>query len=211
MRRPEALDLYLLLLAVAVKDPHKVQFPAAVWSRALGRGDSTNAELWVSKTLRWLEARNLIVRRPVGRQREITVRHDSTRDKKYTRPKGGVDPWEWFFNLPHRYFLDGWHKRLSASGKAVLLVAYANQDEFELNQRRGATWWGLSTDTLGRGLIELQEQEVLVARTISRKAPESRTGFAVVPLYRLAAPLAKPPPARRPKAAPAKKPRKVPR
>jgi hypothetical protein len=158
----------------------------------------------VSKTLRWLEDERLIVRTPAGRERAITIRHDSGRDADYTRPGQKDNRDDWFFNLSHAYFLDGWHKKLSASGKALLLVAHANQKRFELNQRRGSEWWGLSTDTIGRGLQDLVQHELLSVRTIRRKAPESRVGFAMVPVYQLEAPFTKPaarptPSARKPK------------
>jgi len=193
MRRPDTLDLYLLLLAAAVRAPHNVQYPAAVWSRALGKGTGVSSELWVSKSLRWLEDRDLIRRRKIGREVEITVRHDSARRRRYTRPKGGRDRWEWFFNLSHAYFLQGWHKELSAAGKALLLVAHANKPGFELNQRRGEQWWGLSGDTLGRGLQELRDRKLLLVQATTRTAPESRTGLVVVPNYTLLNPFSKQP------------------
>jgi hypothetical protein len=198
MRRPETLDLYLLLLAIAVKKPHNVQYPLAVYGRALGRGDGKSAELWVSKSLRWLEDAGLIRRTKVGRELEITLREDSSRRRAYKRPTTG-DRSDWFFNLSHAYFLDGWHKRLSAPAKAVLLVSHCNEPGFELNQRRGEIWWGLSGDTLGRGLIELQDVGVLSARPIKRKAPAARTGYTLVPLYTLLPPFAKGTPGTRPK------------
>jgi hypothetical protein len=106
MRRPDTLDLYLLLLAIAVRKPHNVQYPIAVYSRALGRGSSKSAELWVSKSLRWLDDAGLIARAKAGRELEIRLREDSSRKRAYKRPST-KDRWDWFFNLSHAYFLDG--------------------------------------------------------------------------------------------------------
>src|SRR3954449_10831428 len=83
LRRPDTLDLFLLLLAVAVRPPHRVDLPSAVWSRALGRGDSTGAELWVSKSLRWLEDNSLIQRLGSGRGREIEILREDGSGREY--------------------------------------------------------------------------------------------------------------------------------
>jgi hypothetical protein len=191
LRRPDTLDLFLLMLAVAVRGPHNLLFPHAVWSRALGR-PGPSGELWVSKSINWLEAHSLVSRTRKGRLVEIYMLSDAGTGAEYSRPTGGrKKPQEWFFRLPHAYFLEGWHKRLSAAGKAVLLIAHASPPEFTLPLRQGSQWYGVSVETLARGLDELKEGKILAFRTTRKKAPQLRLGYTLEPHYSLKEPFKK--------------------
>src|SRR5512132_1740037 len=67
-----ALDLYLLLQAVASAAPWNVDLPAGVWARMLGLpGD--NGPLAVSKIWKRLEDRGLIARDRVRRHASVTL------------------------------------------------------------------------------------------------------------------------------------------
>jgi hypothetical protein len=191
LRRPDTLDLYLLMRAVAVHEPYNVLFPNAVWSRALGRGSSSAGELWVSKSLHWLEHHSLIRRKRAGRLMETLMLHDAGTGEPYQRPAGGKAPLEWFFRFSHAYFLQEWHKHLSASGKAVLLIAHASKPEFTLPLRQGAEWWGVSSETLARGIDELKEHKLLAFRTTRKTAWNTRLGYTLEPHYALKEPFRK--------------------
>src|SRR5256885_1174797 len=61
--RARALDLYLLALLRATREPYNVALPAGVWARSLGVGSSRTAAASISKQWRWLAERRLIGRR----------------------------------------------------------------------------------------------------------------------------------------------------
>jgi hypothetical protein len=186
MRREGALDLYLLLMLLGTGGSHTIELPLAVWSRALGRGTSETAELWVSKTLTWIEGQDLISTKRVGRTRQVTILDESGRGAGYARPRSTKgDPWEWFLVLPMAYWREGWHKELSLPGKAALLVSLTQRPEFVLSQKNAARWYGLSEDTMARGLRELQDVGLLAARPFKLKAPELRHGYTLSTCYAL--------------------------
>jgi hypothetical protein len=197
LRRSGALDLYLLVLLIAGRGSKTVELPLAVWSRALGRGDGKPGELWASKTLSFIVDQGLLESTHVGRVRQLRALDDAGRRRRYQAPKGKGGPYEWFLRLPLAYWRQDWHKQLSMPAKATLLVCLTRRPEFELPQRQAAEWYGLSPETLGKGLQELQDYGLLAMRHERKKAPGLRLGYTLAHIYALTGPFQR----RRPPAA----------
>lgn len=192
-RRGRALDLYLLVHAVASAEPFDAVFPAAVWARALGLGDTSSAETLVSNSWTWLEARRLITTARRRRRRAITLLAEDGSGDPYSHP-GAAGRGD-YFKLPYSYWEGNFHNRLSLPAKAVLLIALSLQDDFSLPTERGAAWYGVSRDTVRKGLRVLQLLGLLEARVFPKPAPLERHGYTLERRYTLREPF-RPLPAR---------------
>jgi len=93
-----------------------------------------------------------------------------------------------YFKLPHAYWLDGYSAKLDLAGTAVLLIALSLAPEFMLPHEHAGRWYGLSRDTIRRGLRELQANELLSVKTTRRRAALSPTGTAEHRRYTLREP-----------------------
>ncbi len=179
--RSRALDLYLLAHAVASAPPFDVRFPAAVWARALGVTDQPSAGSMISKQWSWLEKQQLIQSRRVGRLREVTLLKEDGSGNPYSHPgKEGN-----YFKLPYAYWRGNFHNRMGLPAKAVLLIALSLRDEFILPTKQGAVWYGLSRDTVRKGLRTLRLLGVLDMAEVPKKAPLAPLGFALERRYSL--------------------------
>lgn len=188
-RRVRALDLYLLFHAVASAPPFSATFPSTVWARALGLGDHSSAQTLVSRTWTWVEARNLIATRRVGRKREITLLREDGSGEPYRHPgeQGAADRGH-YFKLPHAYWEANFHNRLGLPAKAVLLIALSLRDDFILPVEKGQAWYGLSRDTVRKGLRDLRLYGILAMREERKIAPLSTLGYTTERKYRLKPP-----------------------
>jgi hypothetical protein len=83
------------------------------------------------------------------------------------------------------------HNRLSLPAKAVLLIARSLQDDFILPTEKGKDWYGLSRDTMRKGLRDLRLYGLLSMSERSKAAPLSALGFTMERRYRLHPPLAR--------------------
>jgi hypothetical protein len=188
-RRARALDLYLLLHAVASAPPYDARFPAAVWARALGVAEQSAADSFVSKSWHWLEDRKLIASRRRGRLREVTLLQEDGSGLPYRHPgEHGAEARGHYFKLPHSYWAGNFPHRMSLPGKAVLLIALSLRDDFVLPTERGARWYGLSRDTVRKGLRELRLLGLLDMRELARPAPLTALGYTQERHYSLRAP-----------------------
>jgi hypothetical protein len=188
-RRVRALDLYLLGHAVASAPPFRVSFPAAVWARALGLTPHSSSETLVSRTWTWLEDQRLIESQRVGRRREITLLREDGSGEPYRHPgeQGAADRGH-YFKLPYAYWEGNFHNRLSLPAKAVLLIALSLQDDFILPTEKGKDWYGLSRDTIRKGLRDLRLHGLLSMHEERKLAPLSALGFTLERRYRLRPP-----------------------
>lgn len=191
-RRKRALDLWLLAHALASTDPWDVALPAWVWARALGMPDTASSRVFISQSWTWLEHQRLIRSERDGVMRRVYLLDDGGRGSAYThgRETEQLD----YFKLPHHYWLDGWNARLSLAGTAVLLIALSLPKTFILPQEHGARWYGLSRDTIRRGLAELIKAELLSVRITHKRAPLSPTGATQQRRYALREPFRRPTP-----------------
>jgi hypothetical protein len=194
-----ALDLYLLHRARASSPPFDVAVHSAVWARAVGIGDvESSATAFVSKAWRRLDTKyHLIQRERRGRLAKITALREDGSGKPYTVPTGST--WnDRYFKIPFAYWLDDlrWHSTLSLRGKAALLISLSLPSPFTLPVERGPAWYGVSADTLERGLRELVDRGALSRVLKVRPAPLAPTGKTRVAEYTRMDPFA--PPAKSP-------------
>jgi hypothetical protein len=190
-RRDErALDLYLLLHAVASAPPWNVAEAAAVWARTLGLLVPGSGESAVSKVWRRLEQRGLVARGRIRRQVSITLLDESGSGKPYTHPGSTRDP---YFQLSFRYWTapENWHRELPFAAKSMLLIALSLPTKFILPLDRVHTWYGVSADTAHRGLTVLRAREILHSRKEFKKAPLAPLGYTEQLVYSLEGPFAR--------------------
>lgn len=187
-RRGLALDLLLLLHCVAGGSPWDVGLPAGAWARALDMPQTVSSETTISKNWTWLETRQLIRSDRHKRLRRVYLLREDGSGRDYRRPDGRQ---RGFFHLPFSYFMGRWHKHLKLPGKVVLLIALSRDPEFILPAEHASGWYGISADTLQRGLDELRSANLLSVRTSLRKAPAARYGVTQDYHYRLKEPFAR--------------------
>jgi DNA-binding PadR family transcriptional regulator len=183
-RRDLALDLYLLLHCGAAAGEFDVALPAMAWARALDRPQTLASETTISKNWTWLEANRLVQSHRVRRLRKMYLLREDGSGKRYSRPKVG-EPGHGYFDFPFSYFTQRWHKTLSLRAKATLLICLAQKPPFELRTEHATTWYGVSPDSMQRGLDELREHCLLATRVVYREAPRARLGFTQVHLHEL--------------------------
>ncbi len=179
------LDAYLFVHALASAKPWNCDYPSGTWVRALGLADDAelaSARSAVSKIMRRLEQRGLIVRNRVGRTSSITLLREDGGGDPYEHPHHQGENW---FQLPYVYWTDGHYKSLSLPAKAMLLVALSRPDDFPLPAERGPAWYGISADSTERGLRELCSEGLLDYSQAWSKNHRSATGWIEQRQYRL--------------------------
>jgi hypothetical protein len=181
-----SLDLYLLHRARASSPPFDVAAHSAVWARAAGvDGGEKTSSAAVSKAWRRLEDKYCLVHRERrGRYAKIIALREDGSGRPYGIPAGST--WnDRYFKLPFGYWLDEqqWYRTLSLRGKASLLIALSLPSPFTLPAERAPAWYGVSPDTVERGLRELTERRVLGRVLKVRKAPLSPAGKTRVAEY----------------------------
>jgi hypothetical protein len=181
-RRGRALDLYLLLHAVAGEAAEPVALPASVWARALGIDDIASPEVLLSRTWTWLERERLVTTRRAGRLRAASLLHADGSGSLYRPPVDAP------LVLPHAYFLGNFHNRIRLAGKAVLLAALAQNGEFAFVSGPPATWHGLSRDSVKRGLRVLLILGLMNVESVQRRDPLSAAAYKLERRYALAGP-----------------------
>jgi len=188
-RRGRALDLYLLAHAVASAPPYDAAFPAAVWGRALGLGSYSSSETLVSKSWTWLEEQKLVATRRRDRLREITLLYEDASGRLYRHPgEQGAEDRGHYFKLPYSYWRLNIQNRIGLPAKAVLLIALSLREDFILPTERGVQWYGLSRDTVRKGLRDLRLLNFLSMWEVRKEAPLSAHGFTLERHYTLRAP-----------------------
>lgn len=191
-KRDAALDLYLLLHALASHEPWDVTLPARVWARLLGRDERSSATTtFLSRQWRWLEAQRLVRLERTGRHRQVFLLREDASGKAYTHPGLGTqrDPPEGdYFRVPYAYWRGGFHDRLDVPAKTVLLIALSLHDGFILPVEHGARWYGVSPERIQRGLQTLRALGILAMRTVRRDAPLTERGFTFERHYTLKPP-----------------------
>jgi hypothetical protein len=188
-RRSRALDLYMLVHAGASADPWDVRQPAMSWARMLGMPQTASSETSISRNFSWLETQRLVRSERAARLRRVYLLQDDGSGRPYTRPRPGQPEFDrGYFNVPYEYFREGYLFELSLAAKATLLICLAQNPIFTLPTDRAATWYGVSADTLQRGLDELRTLGLLNVWSRMKKAPRARYGVTAVNHYRLLGP-----------------------
>jgi hypothetical protein len=189
-RRHRALQLWLLAHALASSSPWDVALPSRIWAAALGVPDTASARVSISQNWSWLDRQQLTRSERDGALRRVYLLEESGTGTAYTHDSDSrrFD----YFKLPHDYWLDGWSTRLSLRATAVLLIALSLPRTFALPQEHGARWYGISRDTIRRGLGELLTAELLTYRVTFRAAPLSPIGAIEQRRYELRSPFRRP-------------------
>jgi hypothetical protein len=182
--RERALDLYLLLLLRTAGEGNRIALSSGVWARAVSVGSAGTAANAISKQWAWLEEQKLIGRGRRGSLAEITVLREDGSGRRYAAgTAGGL-----WLHLPFAYWEDNWCGILTLPEKAVLLIALSLLDDFYLPQEKGPSWYGLSADTMGRGLRGLKDHGLLTERVLQKAAPGAPHGYTRQHYYTLRAP-----------------------
>ncbi len=131
-RDERGLDLYLLVHMVTSGDDFTTTMDAAGWARGLGLSPTPNGLAAVSKTFARLDTRGLLRRDRSGNRGRYTLLDESGSSAPYVHPAGRNEP---YLKLPHAYWTDGWHHRLSLTGKTLLLISLSLSPDFVLTRR----------------------------------------------------------------------------
>lgn len=161
-----ALDLFLIHRAAASGGAWDVARAGTVWARILGLPDSPSGAQAVSKAFARLDKRDRLVQRArAGRKSKVTSLSEDGSGAAYTPPETE------YFKLPYEYWTskDRWYAQLTLPAKATLLIALSLPNSFLLPTEKAAPWYGLSTDTVERGLRELQSAGLLWRDKIMRE------------------------------------------
>jgi len=189
-RRGLALDLYLLFHAGAAGGTWDVREAAMVWARMLELPPTAASETTISRNWSWLEKQKLIRSERDRRLRNVILLREDGSGRPFRRASGQEHG---FFRLPYHYFLQRWHNHLRLAGKATLLICLAQKPIFTLRTEHASGWYGVSADTLQRGLDELRDLELLQVWTRAKKAPRARYGTTLENFYRLQGPFVRAP------------------
>ena len=181
-----ALDAYLLLHAAASGAPFDVVLPSAVWARALGLSSaSPSSRSAVSKTFARLEVHGLIHRERAGNRSKLVLLDEGGQGADYVHPAAHKEP---YLKLGHEYWRDDWHLKLNFRAKVVLLIAHSLDDGFILPIERAKDWYGISADTVQRGLAELEQHGLLDIDVQYKPAPLAPEGYTQDRRFTLRAP-----------------------
>jgi hypothetical protein len=200
-----ALDLYLLILAATPAPPYRLFLNTDFWATLLRRDDQSrrNARLALRRSVSALVSLDLIVNETRLGVPLVQLLDESGSCELYHHPGKKGDR---YITLPHSYWQEGLDRRLSLRAKAVLLIARSLRPEgFTLPLAHSREWYGLSADTLRRGMDELVKARLVRYTSADVPAPSAPHGTSVRRTYVLAGSMArtKPPPGRRPPSAPA--------
>jgi hypothetical protein len=184
------LKLYLLVITKASHEPYDAKLPAAVWARALGLDLPTNATArsTISKAWLRLQEAHLIKREREERKAKITLLNEDGLGRDYVSPENH------YFRVPLALWLAGpdngtrWYEVLSLPELAVLLIGRSLGDNFRLPVEKGPEWYGISADTIGRGIKGLFDRGLLEIDKRFKAAPLSPLGYTAEHRYTLAAP-----------------------
>lgn len=189
-RRALALDLWLLLHAGASGGDWDVRQPAMSWARMLDMPQTTASETTISRNWTWLEQQRLVRTERDHRVRNVFLLTEDGSGQEFSRATGKD---RGFFKLPYAYFTERVHNELRLAGKAALLIALAQAPTFTLPAERAGPWYGISPDTLQRGIDELRDRGYVKVWSRSKKAPRSRYGYTRENHYALQGPFARAP------------------
>lgn len=169
------LDLFLLHRALASAEPWDARpMPAKAWARALGvHHDRDGGKAAVSKAWRRLDQTyHLIEVGRSGRRGKYTSLQDDGSGDAYTSPDGKTRT-DRYLTVPFEYWTapDLWYRQLSLPAKAVLLIGSSLAPGFALPPEKAQRWYGISGDTLDRGLRELRNVGLLTRASTLKHTP----------------------------------------
>ena len=180
------LDLYLLFHGTASAEPFDVVLPSPTWARAIGLDNTASARSAVSKAFTRLVDLQLVERGArAGNRSRIVLLDEGGHGEPYSHPGRSR---ERYLKLPHAYWAEHWHLALSLPGKVVLLIALSLDDGFPLPIEQARGWYGISPDTMQRGLAELENLNLLDVDVQYKPAPLAPEGYTQDRHFTLKAP-----------------------
>jgi hypothetical protein len=191
-RKHRALVLYLLLLTVWPFLRSRPPFSSAIWIRAL---TSRHGPQWnrseLSKAWTQLVELGLVEREREGRLSLVRPRREDGK-ADYTPPNGTKKMWsEAYFTLPGALWTEEWFAKLNLAELAVLLIVAketTTKDEMYVTEDRVHEWYGISPNTLRKGVQGLERNGLLKRRPERRKAPLTSLGYTIRWWYSLTGP-----------------------
>lgn len=154
-----------------------------MWARAA----SVDEPAGISKVWRRLDDLRLIKRERKGRAAAVTPLKEDGSGEAYTHPYADR---ERYFQLPYEFWTaeQRWYRTLDLVETAVLLIALTLGDGFLLPTEKAKDWYGISADTVERGLRGLQRYGLLRTRRAHKEAPLSALGYTLERRYTLQPP-----------------------
>lgn len=186
-----ALLLYLLLVTKASSGDWETTLPASVWARALGVAvpQSKTAASTISKTWLRLETHSLVKRSRAGRLASVRLLREDGSGEPYELPATAGDS---YLQVPCALWTSGpgsgdrrWYELLSLPELAVLIITRSRSDRVSLPLERAPQRFGISPDTLGRGLKGLVDRDLLAVDQTYVKRPLSPIGYSAERRYTL--------------------------
>jgi hypothetical protein len=192
-RDERGLDTLLLAIGIASAPPHNIRldgYYAGIWSMAaaVGLPRSKQGIAAMSKVLARLEGRRFLVRgRNERGERTVRLLKEDGSGAPYVHPALAT-PHENYFKLPFDYWLRGYDETLGLASKAILLIGLSLPKWFILPGSQVKRWYGISADTLQRGLDGLLREELIRRRKEYKTAPLAPLGYTEQWRYRLLPP-----------------------
>jgi hypothetical protein len=171
-RYHHALDVYLLILAATASPPHRLHVNPDFWATLVRRPAQSlrNARLALYRSLDILDSLDLVRQETRLGMPTFQVLDESGKGELYFHP---ATKRERYLRLPHTYWEHGFDRLLDLPGKAVLLLARSSRPlGFTLPLARSMEWYGISADTLRRGMDELIRAKLV--RYTKRDVPSPR-------------------------------------
>lgn len=182
-----ALDLYLLMRLLGVKDPYDATLPAEAWARALVLEGESGLRT-VSRTWTRLVRYKLVRRGRAKDMARMTPLMEDGSGDKFERPTGHAG--DVYLSLPLEYWKapGAWYERLNLPAKAMLLISLSLAPGFPLPSKQAKPWYGISADTAERGFAQLREFGLIGYTERYKPALRSKLGYTTERRYTLNAP-----------------------
>lgn len=182
-----ALDLYLLMRLLGVKEPFDATLPAEAWARALALEGESGLRT-VSRTWTRLVRYKLVKRGRAKDMARMTPLMEDGSGDEFERPTGHAG--DVYLSLPLAYWKapDAWYARLNLPAKAMLLISLSLAPGFLLPSGQAKSWYGISADTAERGFAQLREFGLIGYTERYKLALRSKLGYTTERRYTLNAP-----------------------
>lgn len=174
-RQARALDLLLLVHAL---QPvlNGSPLPLATWAAMLSAHtpcDSTGA----SRAINSLARMKLLERSGTTHTPDLRLRLEDGTGQDWFKAGSAPEDGPGYFAFPHEYWTDGYYRKLTMPGKAMLLLTLAETHDprtpsFTMAYERAMDWYGISERTAERGFTQLANTGLLLSKI--RKIPDRR-------------------------------------
>lgn len=190
-RYHHALDVYLLILAATASPPHRLHVNPDYWALLVRRPSQSlrNARLAVYRSLEILDSLDLVRQETRLGMPTFQLLDESGSGELYFHP---ATRRERYLTLPHAYWEHALDRTLDLPGKAVLLLVRSFRPTgFTLPLARSMDWYGISADTLRRGMDELIRAKLVRYTKADVPSPRAPRGTTVRRTYILTGPMAR--------------------